>query len=530
MAALLIAISWRSLVLAAVAGLALGRRRSAAARHAVWTLVTAGMLAMSVAIATLPAIPVRVMRPAVRPVNFTVAPPVTFAAAPARVSPWEMVLEGLYTLGVAMFAGRLAYGYRMTSRLARGSRRIARFGGEAVHESEDVVVPLTTGWWRPMILLPTGWETWPPEKLDAVLVHERNHVRRGDWAIAVLAGVNRSVFWFHPLAWWLEARLKVLAEEACDDASLPHVASRELYAEVLVEIAAALRGGGRVAGDGVAMAKGAEVGMRVERILDESRQIGPAMTGGRWALLVCCAVPVIYVAAVMLPARVRAQDPPAAVQPAVSAPAAGEDATKLKGHGNAAQLNSMQMMLEQNSEELRRLQQERIAVETQLQNLTVDSGALMLADQRVRELDAQLTAARETFTPRHPTVKRLEEQLAEEKVRGAGDRRKALELERSADLLKTEMQNLDLQMVEQEKQAAEINRQIGAYQQRINDAGTVQLTVTFGADGRAEAVRVVHGQGPEQDEKAIEWAKGLRNGQGGPAVVTVEVPVGRKTK
>jgi beta-lactamase regulating signal transducer with metallopeptidase domain len=512
MAALLIAISWRSLVLAAVAGLALGRRRSAAARHAVWTLVTAGMLAMLVAVATLPAIPVRVMRPAVRPVNFTVAAPVTFSAAPTAVFPWEVLIGALYAIGVAAFAGRLAYGYQLTRRLARGSRRIARFEDDAVYESERFAVPLTTGWWRPMIFLPSGWETWSSEKLDAVLIHERNHVRRGDWAIAVLAGVNRCVFWFHPLAWWLEARLKVLAEEACDDASLPHVASRELYAEVLVEIAAALRGGRRVASDGVAMAKGAEVRMRVERILDESRQIAPAMTRGRWALLLCCAAPVIYLAAVTRPARVQAQDAPARVQAPVSAPAAA----KLTSQDNVAQLNSMQMMLEQNTEELRRLQQERIALETQLQNLNADSGALMLADERVRELAAQLEVARETFTEKHPSVKRLEEQLAAEKVRAAGDRRKALELERSADLLKTEMQNLNLQMVEQEKQAAEINRK---------SAQKVQLTVTFGADGQAEKITVIRGQGPDQDEKAIEWAKGLRNGHGGPAVVTVEVPV-----
>uniref|UniRef100_Q01YI0 Peptidase M56, BlaR1 n=1 Tax=Solibacter usitatus (strain Ellin6076) TaxID=234267 RepID=Q01YI0_SOLUE len=515
MAELLIAVSWRSLVLAALAGLALSRQRSAAARHAVWTLVTAGMPAMAVAIAMLPVIPVRVIRPAVRPVNFAIAAPVPFTAAPTRTFPWETTIEALYAIGIAVFAGRLAYGYRLTSRLARASRRVERFE-DAVYESERVTVPLTTGWLRPRIFLPAEWERWAPDKLHAVLIHERNHVRRGDWAIAALAAINRCVFWFHPLAWWLEARLKVLAEEACDDASLPYVASRELYAQVLVEIAAALRGGGRVAGDVVAMAKGAEVGMRVERILDESRTIAPAMTRGRWAMLVCCAAPMIYLAAVMRPARVQAQDPPAAAQPAVSAPAAGEDPATLKGRDNVAQQNSMQMMLEQNTEELRRLQQERIALETQLQGLKADSGALMGADERVRELEAQLAAARETFTARHPSVRRLEEQLAVERVRGAADRRKALELERSADLLEMETQNLNLQMDERVKQAAQINRQI--------EAGKVQLRVTFGADGKPEKIEVLRGQGAEQ---AVEWAKTLRSGQTGPRVITLEVPVNK---
>src|SRR5262245_7058730 len=123
MAALLIAISWRSLVLAGLAAMVLGRGRSPGARDAVWTLVTAGMLALGFGVATLPAIPVRVMRPAVRPVNFTVAAPVTLAAAPAPVFPWGALIGALYAIGVAAFAGRLAYGYRHTRKLARGSRR-----------------------------------------------------------------------------------------------------------------------------------------------------------------------------------------------------------------------------------------------------------------------------------------------------------------------------------------------------------------------------------------------------------------------
>jgi hypothetical protein len=312
------------------------------------------------------------------------------------------------------------------------------------------------------------------------------------------------------------------------------VASRELYAEVLVEIAAALRGGGRVASDGMAMAKAAEVRMRVERILDESRQIAPAMTRGRWALLLCCAAPVIYLAAVMRPARVQAQDPPVAAQPredAAKAEVAQLEAeiAKFKSENqgrmaeqfqaNVAQSNSLQMMLAQKREVLGQLQQERLMLETQLQNLTADSAALALADEPVRALRAQLDAAREVLAAQHPTIRRLEQQLAAESARGAGDRTKSLELD-------AEMQHLNLQIEEKVKQTEEINRQIGAYQQRIeNSAGNLRLSVTFGADGKPEKIEVIRGQGTEQDARAVEWAKALRSGQTGPRVVTVEVPV-----
>jgi beta-lactamase regulating signal transducer with metallopeptidase domain len=49
-----------------------------------------------------------------------------------------------------------------------------------------------------------------------------------------MAGVNRALFWFHPLAWWTERRLAALAEQACDDAALAELGSRENYARALL--------------------------------------------------------------------------------------------------------------------------------------------------------------------------------------------------------------------------------------------------------------------------------------------------------
>ena len=134
-------------------------------------------------------------------------------------------------------------------------------------------MPLTIG---RKILLPAGWESWDEPKLQAVLAHERTHVRRGDWAIALLAGVTRCIYWFHPLAWWLERRLATLAEQACDDSALLLVDSQP-YAQALLDMAAAVKTAqGRLVWEAMAMAKAAEVRKRIERILDETRQI-PAL-------------------------------------------------------------------------------------------------------------------------------------------------------------------------------------------------------------------------------------------------------------
>src|SRR5262249_6496093 len=154
---------------------------------------------------------------------------VTPAPAPPRSRPFPWI-PVIYAAGALASAARLAYACWLTARLVRRAAPISRFAPERIFESPHIAVPLTVG---RTILLPDSWAAWPPENLDAVLVHERNHVRRADWSIALLAGINRCLFWFHPLSWWLESRLKTLAEEACDDASLPHVSSRESYAQVL---------------------------------------------------------------------------------------------------------------------------------------------------------------------------------------------------------------------------------------------------------------------------------------------------------
>ena len=508
--------SLRAVVLAAAAGIAMAvcRVKSPAARHAVWTIVVAGMLAIAVVASIAPAMPVRVLpaRPlaAIPAVAAPVLPlPQAPLPPPGRPLPWGAML---YAAGLLVCAVRLAYGYALTRRLILASRRLPQFEGEAVYESTNISVPLTTGWLRPKILLPADWRAWDQEKLAAVLVHERNHVKRGDWAIAVIAAVNRCVWWFHPLAWWLEARIKSLAEQACDDASLAQVASRECYAEVLVEMAAAVRSReGRVGWEAMAMAKGAEVRMRVERILDESRRIFPPMTRTRWTMLAVCAMPVIYFTAVARPARVLAQETPPPPQatpgPAVTDAdlkmARGEleqterDLVKFKTENmgrlpeqfqnNVAQLTAYQMQLANANEVVTHLQQEKLLEQTQLQNLESqkryfelrnadDNPKVQLLEQKMMDLQSQLASAREMYTEKNPNVLRMLAQIASwqrelqaERTRKPNER-ELLDLEASMAMLKTQIQNTQVSMDEKLKRAQELTGIIAQYQQRIESS------------------------------------------------------------
>lgn len=295
----LVSVTARSLVLFAVAALALlvVRAKSAAARHAVWTVVVAGMLALAALSPFLPPLPLPVLQ-AVGSAPAELPPPVVGAvsrlATPAPASPaarftWGAAALGVYVLVAAVLLARLGIGWLFTRRLLRAATPAP--GEPTLFTSNWISVPLTVG---RKVLLPADWTTWSHDKLDAVLAHEGAHVRRRDWAIALLAGVNRSLFWFHPLAWWVERRLATLAEQACDDSALLTVGSRP-YAQALLDMAAAVRSAqGRLEWEAMAMAKASEVRQRIELILDETRQIPRGLTRARWAALVACSAPLIW--------------------------------------------------------------------------------------------------------------------------------------------------------------------------------------------------------------------------------------------
>ena len=332
----------RSLGLAALALLALClfRVRTAAARHAAWSAVAACMLALAILTALAPSIPIRVLRP--EPAGIAVAgpaapleiaPPLAAAASrlpSARPAPiprrwsWPGAAAALYGALAAFLLVRLGYGYRFTNKLVKAAARLhdAPAGLPESYESSWISVPMTVGWLRPKILLPAAWREWDRAKLDAVLAHECAHIARADWAMNALAAVNRSLFWFNPLAWWMERKLASLAEEACDDAALLATGSPEIYAQALLEMAASVgTAKSRMVWEAMAMARTAEIRKRIERVLDRSRAAPRGMTRARWVALAACTLPLLYLAAA---ARLApAQSPPGMPQ---SRPAAEETA------------------------------------------------------------------------------------------------------------------------------------------------------------------------------------------------------------
>ncbi len=170
-------------------------------------------------------------------------------------------------------------------------------------------IPLTLGAVRPQILLPPDWADWSADKLQAVLAHERTHAERGDCAMALLAEVNRCVYWFHPLAWWLRRRLAALAEAACDDAAIGSTGDRASYARHLLEVAETARAHrGRLIAGSVSMARRSNVETRITAILDFKRPLSQRLTWGTALVLVSVIVPLIALAAALRPSNGQAEE------------------------------------------------------------------------------------------------------------------------------------------------------------------------------------------------------------------------------
>jgi beta-lactamase regulating signal transducer with metallopeptidase domain len=103
-------------------------------------------------------------------------------------------------------------------------------------EPDTSLEPGLFGILRPVLL-------WPREidvRLDdaqvrAVLAHELTHARRRDNLTAAMHMFVEAVFWFHPLVWWIGARLVDERERACDEEVVRLGTAPDVYAESILK-------------------------------------------------------------------------------------------------------------------------------------------------------------------------------------------------------------------------------------------------------------------------------------------------------
>lgn len=107
--------------------------------------------------------------------------------------------------------------------------------------SDRMTVPIVVGWLRPAIILPkTLADSATTGLIDAVLLHELGHVRRGDFGWNLVRKLVQIVYWPHPLIWWVGRIIEAVREQACDDMCVYVLGGSKSYRASLVEVASGL--------------------------------------------------------------------------------------------------------------------------------------------------------------------------------------------------------------------------------------------------------------------------------------------------
>ena len=173
--------------------------------------------------------------------------PVLVTPSRPHLSPAAWTFTGMVSVSLGLFAWMLVRWYQV----ARDARRAATapaWLGELLPEwrrparirlTDRPQSPAVCGLFRPVILLPRSLaDHLPPVQLRAVLLHELFHLRRGDVWVNCLQALVQILYWWHPLLWLANARIRRVREEAVDDAvMLAPSEDADNYAPTLLEVA-----------------------------------------------------------------------------------------------------------------------------------------------------------------------------------------------------------------------------------------------------------------------------------------------------
>jgi len=221
-------------------------------------------------------------------------------------------LLAVWAAGCGLLWGVVGWRYRRLGLMARSMRRIdegparvelERLAGSfsvrtlpELYATEQATSPMLVGVIRPMIVLPESiLARLGPDELRMILAHELVHWRRYDTWVGWLQVFVQGVFWFHPLVWLANARIRHERECACDETVLREArCDRDGYGETIIRVLTAARGQSLVTGN---MAGIFERGSLLQTRLEEIMSFDP--TKRRFGWLARAAL--VAVALVLLP-------------------------------------------------------------------------------------------------------------------------------------------------------------------------------------------------------------------------------------
>jgi len=176
----------------------------------------------------------QVSQPFASPVAVSIAPAVSHVSWTGWI---PSVLSALWVIGFLIVVTSWWRRWRDLRAVLRDASPLRLPNGIEALTSPEFGEPGVYGIRRPVLLLPTGIvDELTSAQLEAILAHELCHIRRRDNLAAAIHMAVEAVFWFHPLVWWLGARLMDERERACDEEVLHAGSEPQVYAEGLLKI------------------------------------------------------------------------------------------------------------------------------------------------------------------------------------------------------------------------------------------------------------------------------------------------------
>jgi len=230
---------------------------------------------------TLPVAPMLPAGPTLEVLQDTAAPFTNMPVAsvvPDGTTTWIMLLIATWAAGTLL--GLLIWGMRWLKlrALVRAARPLAISAPLPVLTSSAPIEPGLFGIIRPVLILPEGIQArLNRQEMDAILAHEFCHFRRRDNLTAAVHMLVESLFWFHPLVWWLGRRLMNERERACDEAVLDAGNDPRVFVQGILNVCRFTIQAPQASASALS---GANLRMRIETILANrtTRRLGVAQS------------------------------------------------------------------------------------------------------------------------------------------------------------------------------------------------------------------------------------------------------------
>jgi uncharacterized protein (TIGR03435 family) len=243
---------WQSTLFAAVAGLLTLTLRSNRARVRYWLWLTASckfLVPLSVLVTLGGQLAPPKLQPTTRP-SFSMAVQmasqpftasaisVPFLPSPAVARPsLPQVLWVIWVFGFGAISWAWFIRWRRIVQTVASASPVPVSISIPVKSSPKLLEPGIFGIYRPVLLLPEGiFERLTAKQMQAVVAHELCHVRYWDNLTAAIHMFVETVFWFHPLVWWVGRRMIEERERACDEEVLRLGSDPQAYAEGILNI------------------------------------------------------------------------------------------------------------------------------------------------------------------------------------------------------------------------------------------------------------------------------------------------------